>query len=51
MGIIVVNDACILIDLLKVDLINTFFKLNFSFYTTDFIINEIKEPNKVGKDG
>ena len=43
--IIVVNDANILIDLLKIDLCDQFFQLNFEFNTSDFIMAEVKEPN------
>ncbi len=39
---IVVNDACILIDLLKVNLSDGFFHLPFDMHTTDFVCAEIK---------
>ena len=38
--IIVVNDANILIDVIKLDLVNEFFALPFKFHTTQLIIDE-----------
>lgn len=38
---IVVNDACILIDLLKIDLSDEFFHLPFEMHTTDLVSAEI----------
>lgn len=43
--ILLVNDASILIDLLKLDLIEKFFELNCIFYITDFVLAEIQEEN------
>lgn len=43
--ILLVNDANILIDLLKTDLIEQFFVLNYEFHVTDFAANEIHETN------
>lgn len=42
---ILVNDANILIDLLKIDLINPFFKLQYQFVVTDYVFAEIQEDN------
>lgn len=39
--IIVVNDANILIDLVKLKLLPHFFSLQLKFYTSDFILNEL----------
>ena len=39
---IVVNDANILIDLISIDLLNDFLKLDFEFHTNDLVVNEIK---------
>jgi predicted nucleic acid-binding protein len=42
---IVVNDANILIDLLKIDLLDGFFRLGFDFQVTDLVFAEIQEEN------
>ncbi len=42
MKIIAINDANILIDLMKIDLIDEFFRLDFEFITTNFIIAEFE---------
>lgn len=43
----VVNDANILIDLIKLDLLHPFFQLPFHFYTTDLILeNELYDHQK-----
>lgn len=39
--IIVVNDANVLIDLVKLDLVSQFFELPLVFHTTDFILEEL----------
>lgn len=39
---IAINDANILIDLMKIDLIGEFFRLNFEFVTTNLIIAEFE---------
>lgn len=41
--IIVVNDANILIDLVKLQLLPHFFSLQLKFYTTDLILNELHD--------
>ena len=41
--IIVVNDANILIDLVKLQLLPPFFALQLKFYTTDLILNELHD--------
>ncbi|NJL58251.1 MAG: PIN domain-containing protein [Desulfobacteraceae bacterium] len=43
--ILIVNDASILIDLLKVNLISSFFQLKYEFHVTDFVIDEVQEEN------
>lgn len=43
--IIIVNDANILIDLLKIYLIQKFFKLNFEMHITNLCLGEIEEEN------
>ena len=42
---IVVNDASILIDLLKIDLSDEFFYLPLEMYTTDLVSSEIKDES------
>ncbi len=39
---IAINDANVLIDLMKIDLIDKFFRLNFEFVTTNLIIAEFE---------
>ncbi len=48
--ILLVNDANILIDLLKTNLIEQFFGLNYEFHVTDFAVNEIHETNVIQLD-
>jgi hypothetical protein len=43
--IFLVNDANILIDLLKVELLDSFFQMHCTFYVTDFVLGEIQEDN------
>jgi predicted nucleic acid-binding protein len=43
--IFLINDANILIDLLKIDLLDTFFQLEFDFQVTDLVFAEIQEDN------
>jgi len=43
--ILLVNDANILIDLLKADLVELFFQMEYEFYITDLVANEILEEN------
>ncbi len=43
--IVLVNDASILIDLLKADLIEPFFQLDCEFHVTDFAAGEVQEEN------
>ena len=38
---IVVNDANILIDLVKLELLQSFFNLSFEFYTTDLVLGDL----------
>lgn len=43
--IVVVNDASLLIDLLKIDLSDEFFRLSFDMHTTDLVSAEITDEN------
>jgi len=43
---VVINDANILIDLVKLDLLDVFSKLNFELHTTDFVYEELNEEQK-----
>ncbi len=43
--ILLVNDANIIIDLLKIGLLDPFFQLEFKFHITDFVLEEIQEEN------
>ena len=43
--IYLVNDANILIDLLKTDLLDTFFQSEYDFHVTDLVLNEVEEKN------
>lgn len=43
---IVINDANILIDLAKLNLLDVFSKLNFELYTTDFVYEELNIEQK-----
>ncbi len=45
--ILLVNDANILIDLLKIDLLESFFQLQYEFHMTDFAAAEVQEDNVV----
>ena len=40
---IVVNDANILIDLVKLQILNQFFGLDFQFLTTDLVLEELHD--------
>ena len=43
---IVINDANILIDLAKLELLDVFSKLKFELYTTDFVYEELNQEQK-----
>ncbi len=43
---VVINDANILIDLVKLNLLDLFSKLNFELHTTDFVYEELNEEQK-----
>lgn len=43
---IVVNDANILIDLVKLQILTHFFGLNYQFYTTDLVLEELHDHQK-----
>ena len=43
--ILLVNDASILIDLLKADLIEPFFQLEYELHVSDLVANEVHEDN------
>jgi predicted nucleic acid-binding protein len=40
-----INDANILIDLLQIDLLESFFKLEFEFHIGDMVLAEVQEQN------
>ena len=44
---IIINDANILIDLVKLDLMDKFIKLEFELKTTDFVFEELNEDQKI----
>ncbi len=44
----VVNDTNIFIDLVNTDLLDAFFQLELTVYTTDFVIAEIEDPVQTG---
>ena len=44
---VVINDANILIDLAKLELLDVFSKLNFELHTTDFVLEELNESQRV----
>lgn len=41
-----VKDANIIFDLFDINLLDLFFNLNFDVYITDFVLNEIKDPDQ-----
>ena len=43
---IVINDANILIDLVKLELLEAFSKLTFDLHTTDFVIEELSDQQR-----
>lgn len=43
---VVINDANILIDIVKLELLSEFSKLNFEMYTTDFVFEELNIAQK-----
>ena len=40
---ILINDSCVLFDLADLNLLNDFFELEYSFYTTPQVISEIRD--------
>lgn len=44
--IVVVNDANVLIDLVKLQLLPAFFKMNMAFHTTDLILAELHDEQR-----
>ena len=44
---ILINDACILFDLVDLNLLDVFFQLEFSFYTTGSVIEEIIDDSQM----
>ena len=48
--ILLVNDASILIDLLKADLIEPFFQLEYELHVSDLVANEVQEENAADLD-
>ena len=43
---LLVNDANILIDIVKLDIVDAFLSLNFELYTTDFVFAELEEEQQ-----
>lgn len=43
---LLINDANILIDIVKLDVIEAFLSLNFELYTTDFVFAELEDHQK-----
>jgi hypothetical protein len=43
--ILLVNDANIFIDLCKIDLLESFFELQYEFHVTDFVVGEVQDAN------
>jgi len=48
--IVLINDAGILIDLLKSNLIEPFFRLEYELHVTDLVADEVQEDNAVQLD-
>ena len=46
---ILINDSCILFDLVDLNLIQDFFQLDYEFYTTPEVIGEITDNNQLSK--
>ena len=44
---ILINDACIFFDLMDLNLLHEFFKLNFRVYTTPLVIGEITDSTQL----
>ncbi len=44
---ILINDSCVLFDLVDLDLLNVFFKLPYRFYTTEQVIDEINDYHQM----
>ena len=44
---IFINDANVLIDLVELDLVSEFASLPYELHTTDFVLNEINEEQKI----
>lgn len=40
---LLINDANILIDIVKLEIVEAFFALDFDLHTTDFVLAELKE--------
>ena len=43
---IIINDANILIDFLKIDMVDSFFQLPYQMHTTEEVLAEVEDPNK-----
>ena len=46
---ILINDSCILFDLVDLNLIQDFFQLDYKFYTTPEVIGEITDNNQLSE--
>lgn len=44
---LIINDANILIDIVKLDIVDAFMTLGFNLYTTDFVFAELNEAQQV----
>ena len=44
---ILINDSCVLFDLVDLNLIDDFFLMEYSFYTTGHVIEEIKDDAQI----
>ena len=43
---ILINDTCVIFDLIDLNLIHEFFKLKYSFFSTPQVLGEIKDDNQ-----
>ena len=44
---ILINDTNILLDLIRLDILDKFFELPFDFRTVDFVVDEINDPHQL----
>ena len=43
---LLINDANILIDIVKLDIVEAFLSLDFNLHTTDFVFSELKKSQQ-----